>query len=124
MKVLTSFLICTVIVSGCQIFGSDDDTFTVSPDEVSVIEKNVDSVTFKVLNNCASACWVNLGEKVNKAGNSFEIRLIAENSGENCLAVCLELERMVSVDIEDPGNYSFEFIHHDSIYHDIELSFP
>lgn len=125
MRFSIYILLFSILLSGCGIFGSQDaDTFTIEPDEVSIADKQSDSVTFTVLNNCASGCWINIGERVERDDLTFDIRLVAQNSNETCLAVCLELERDITVEIPEPGTYSFQFIHRDSVHQELELSFP
>lgn len=125
MRSTFSLLLFSALLAGCQLFGSDDsDSFTITPNEVSIADKQSGSVTFTILNTCASGCWVNIGEKIERDGNNYDIRVVAENSGETCLAVCLELEHNITVEIPDPGSYSFHFIHRDSVHHELELSFP
>lgn len=118
-------LFYSALLTGCQLFGSDDpDSFTIAPDEVSIANKHADSITFTISNACASGCWINIGQTVEREANNYNIRVIAENSGQPCPAVCLELEQDVRIEIPKPGSYSFHFIHRDSVYHELELSFP
>lgn len=125
MRLTFSLLFFSALLTGCQLFGSDDsDSFTITPSEVSIADKQSDSVTFTVQNTCASGCWQNIGEKVEREGNNYNIRLVAENSGRTCPTVCLELEQDVTIKIPEPGSYSFQFIHRDSVHHELELSFP
>lgn len=125
MKTFICVVVSSILLTGCQIFGSQDsDSFTITPNDVSIAGKQSESVTFTVINTCASSCWVNIGEKIKREGNTYNISVVAENSGETCLAACLELEKDVTVEIPEPGSYSFQFIHRDSVHHRLELSFP
>lgn len=125
MKTFFCVVLSSFLLTGCQIFGSQDsDSFTITPNEVSIADKRSESVAFTVINTCASGCWINIGEKVEREGNNYNISVVAENSGEPCLAVCVVLEQDVTIEIPEPGSYSFQFTHRDSVHHKLELSFP
>lgn len=125
MKTFFYVVFSSFLLTGCQIFGSQDpDRFTITPNEVSIADKRSESVTFTVINTCASGCWINIGEKVERKSNTYNISVIAENSGEQCLAVCVVLEQDITIEIPEPGSYSFLFTHQDSVHHELELNFP
>lgn len=125
MRSTFSILLFSALLTGCQLFGSEDsDSFTITPSEVSIADKQSGSVTFTILNTCASGCWINIGKKVEREGSTYDILVVAENSGQICPTVCLDLEQEITIEIPEPGNYSFRFIHRDSVHHELELSFP
>lgn len=126
MNSKTAFLLLTVfIVGGCETFDSqEDNSFTILPHEVSVTDKQSGSVTFNVLNTCASGCWYNIQDKVQRDSNTYKIRILAENEGRICPTVCIELEREIKIEVPGSGTYDFQFIHRDSTYQKLELSFP
>jgi hypothetical protein len=100
------------------------DYVTVLPEQVEVMNKTSNSVTLKILNSCGSACWDNLQEIIEQNENTFEIKTIAEVTSEICTEQCVPYEREYTIEIPVPGDYTFQFIHRDSIYKTLNLSFP
>ncbi|MFP8489817.1 hypothetical protein ACKGJO_12075 [Gracilimonas sp. Q87] len=111
---------------GCSTGQSIDDSNyeTVLPEQLEVIEQNERSVTFKMSNSCGSACWANLQELIERDENTFEIKTVAEVTSEICTEQCVPYEREYTLEIPAPGYYTFQFIHRDSVYQSLDLSFP
>lgn len=129
MRPILYIILIFFLCASCKVFNSEDSnsstiTIPIPPHQVSVAEKQTDFVTFNIRNTCASGCWINIGENIERKEFSFDIRVVAELSNEPCLAICLDLERNVTIEIPEPGSYSFNFLNRDSVYHELELSFP
>ncbi|MDZ7805965.1 MAG: hypothetical protein U5K71_02485 [Gracilimonas sp.] len=125
---LTLWIIPALLVlsTGCTTSQSIDDTNyeTVIPEQVEVVEKQESSVTFNMSSSCGSACWANLQELINQNENTFEIKTIAEVTSEICTEQCVPYKREYTIEIPAPGDYTFQFIHRDSVYQSLNLSFP
>jgi hypothetical protein len=124
-----SFLILSVLLlltTECTTGQSIDETdyVTVLPEQVEMINKTEDSVTFRMINSCGSACWDNLQEIIDRDVNTFMIKTIAEVTSEICTEQCVPYEREYTVEISSPGEYTFQFTHRDSVYNSINISFP
>ena len=115
-----------LLSAGCTTGQSIDDTdyVTVLPSEVEMVNKAADSVTFRMINPCGSACWDDLRELIDQNENTFKIKTIAEVTSEICTEQCVRYEREYSVEIPEPGEYTFQFIHSDSVFRSFTLSFP
>ena len=126
IQLLISVIAFSLLLSCDQIIGTGDasDSFSIMPDEVSILDKSNNSVTFSFTNTCSSGCWKNVRPSVQKKSQNFSIKMVAEKSQNPCLAVCGLLEREIKIDIKKPGTYDFSFIHRDSTYHNFNLIFP
>lgn len=118
--------ILMLLIAACTTGQSIDeaDYVTVLPEQVEVINKASDSVTLKMSNSCGSACWDNLQEIIEQRENTFDVKTIAEVTSEICTEQCVPYEREYTIQIPVPGEYTFQFIHRDSIYKTLNLTFP
>ncbi|MCP9291328.1 MULTISPECIES: hypothetical protein [Gracilimonas] len=124
-RIILPVIALSLFLSCDQIIGTgDSDTLSITPNEVTLQEKSDRSVTFNFVNTCSSGCWKNIKPEVKKSGDEYSVKLVAERSGNPCLAVCGLLEKEIKIDVKTAGTYNFSFTHRDSVHHQFNLIFP
>lgn len=97
---------------------------SVVPEQVEVLNKAQNSVTFGLFTSCASACWGEFKVTEKTDGNTYKLNTMAEVTAEICTEQCVPYDWEHTVNISEPGTYTFQFVHRDSIYHELNISFP
>lgn len=124
-RIILPVIALTLFLSCDQIIGTgNSDTFTIFPNEVSILDQDDRSVTFEFINTCSSSCWKNIKHQVKKSGENYTVKVVAESSGNACPAVCRLLKKEITIDVKTGGTYNFSFAHRDSVYHEFNLFFP
>lgn len=103
---------------------SDDNFQSVLPEQVEVVSQEANSVTFGLFTSCGSACWGEFQQIIASDGNTFEIKTMAESTAEICTQQCVPYDWEYTIEIPEPGDYTFQFTHRDSVYHELNLIFP
>jgi hypothetical protein len=128
MKAFSLLCVC-VLLTSCSIFGIEDGEkrFTVYPEEIVVLERTSNSIQFQVSNSCASWCTPRNGIELvsKKKGNDYVIKFYNKPDGQKvCPASCLPIQKNVSIEIPQAGEYRFQFIHRGSVEKELLFSFP
>lgn len=122
--ILSSMVILTTIGCSTDQSVSDDNFQSVVPEQVEIASQETNSVTFGLFTSCGSACWGEFQQIVSSNGNTYEIKTMAEVTAELCTQQCVPYDWEYTIEVPEPGDYTFQFTHRDSVYHSLNVSFP
>lgn len=129
MRIISAILLIVscFLVSGCSVTDSGENKLvTVEPEEVRVVEKTSQAVQFNMVKNCASYCLKNFMEQIERKGNTYQITTLAKSTvSENgaCPDACQHVERTYSVNVQETGTITFQFLHLGQVSKEITLTF-
>jgi hypothetical protein len=122
--IISSMMMLTAYSCSTDQSVSDDKYQSVLPEQVEVLNQSENSVTFGLFTSCGSACWGEFQQIVSNDENTYEIKTLAEVTAELCTQQCVPYNWEYAIEIPEPGDYTFQFTHRDSVYHVLNISFP